>query len=50
MAIVKEMEEEVPQFGVNGTRVQGIGLSMVEEEKESVVGRRDLFRIPQELQ
>ena len=49
MAIIKEADEEVPSFGVSGTRVLGKPLGQLEEEKESVVGRRDLFRLPEEL-
>ena len=49
MAIIKEAEEEVTSFGVNGTRVLGQPLGQIEEEKESVVGRRDLFRLPEDL-
>lgn len=48
-AILKEVEEQVPAFGINGTRFSGLPLGLIEEEKESVVGRRDLFRIPEEL-
>ena len=39
----------MPAFGINGTRFSGLPLGLIEEEKESVVGRRDLFRIPEEL-
>lgn len=49
MAIIKEAEEELPSFGVNGTRVLGQPPVQLEEQKESVVGRRDLFRLPEEL-
>jgi hypothetical protein len=47
MAIIKE--EEGPSFGVSGTRVLGVPLGQIEEEKESVVGRRDLFRLPEDV-
>lgn len=49
MAIIKEADEELPSFGVNGTRVLGQPPVQLEEQKESVVGRRDLFRLPEEL-
>jgi len=49
MAIIQEAEEELPSFGVSGTRVLGLSLNQIEEEKESVVGRRDLFRLPESV-
>ncbi len=36
-------------FGVSGTRVQLAKEMGIEEQKESVVGRRDLFRLPDDL-
>ena len=48
LAIIKEQEEPI-SFGVNGTSFN-LGASGVidtrEEEKETVVGRRDIFRLP----
>lgn len=36
-------DDKEMSFGVSGTRV------LMEETKESVVGRRDIFSIPEEL-
>lgn len=46
LAIINEIQEDTLQFGVSGVRV-----ALAEEEtKESVIGRRDLFNLPEELQ
>ncbi len=46
LSIINEIQEDNLQFGVSG-----VGVAKIEEEtKESVVGRRDLFNLPEEIQ
>ena len=48
----RQAEQNVAlQFGINGTNFTGLSvanLTGAEEQKESVVGRRDIFRLPNE--
>lgn len=44
-----EAEQAAMSFGVSGRRIAEMTSGFTEESKESVVGRRDLFRIDNEL-